>query len=166
MNDFKKGNFVNDAEKMRDFHRLTKEEFLQSYSYLTEEEYDNTRSIIGEIKGFVECEVGFYIIYGKWQKRYYPENTEDGYCFKDRVAFENKDGVCYIPEGDFEDYFEDFTERYDSECGYTYEEIEERVKERFLNAAPHIIEDYTEMVFDAVNWMYICTYLEEFEPEY
>ena len=42
MNDFKKGNFVNDAEKMRDFHRLTKEEFLQSYSYLTEEEYDNT----------------------------------------------------------------------------------------------------------------------------
>lgn len=38
MNDFKKGNFVNDAEKMRDFHRLTKEEFLQSYSYLTEED--------------------------------------------------------------------------------------------------------------------------------
>jgi hypothetical protein len=46
MNDFKKGNFVNDAEKMRDFHRLTKEEFLQSYSYLTEEEYDNTLSIV------------------------------------------------------------------------------------------------------------------------
>lgn len=46
MNDFKKGNFVNDAEKMRDFHRLTKEEFLQSYSYLTEEEYDNTSSIV------------------------------------------------------------------------------------------------------------------------
>lgn len=45
MNDFKKGNFVNDAEKMRDFHRLTKEEFLQSYSYLTEEEYDNTKAI-------------------------------------------------------------------------------------------------------------------------
>lgn len=46
MNDFKKGNFVNDAEKMRDFHRLTKEGFLQSYSYLTEEEYDNTSSIV------------------------------------------------------------------------------------------------------------------------
>lgn len=46
MNDFKKGNFVNDAEKMRDFHRLTKEEFLQSYSYLTEEEYDNTYKLV------------------------------------------------------------------------------------------------------------------------
>ena len=46
MNDFKKGNFVNDAEKMRDFYRLTKEEFLQSYSYLTEEEYDNTYKLV------------------------------------------------------------------------------------------------------------------------
>lgn len=46
MNDFKKANFVNDAEKMRDFHRLTKEEFLQSYSYLTEEEYDNTLELV------------------------------------------------------------------------------------------------------------------------
>lgn len=46
MNDFKKANFANDAEKMRDFHRLTKEEFLQSYSYLTEEEYDNTLELV------------------------------------------------------------------------------------------------------------------------
>ena len=34
--------FVNDGEKMRDFFDLTKEEFLESYSYLTEEEYDAT----------------------------------------------------------------------------------------------------------------------------
>ena len=35
-------NFLNDKEKMIDFKILTKEEFLKSYSYLTEEEYDNT----------------------------------------------------------------------------------------------------------------------------
>ena len=34
--------FIDDDEKMIDFVLLTKEEFLQSYSYLTEEEYDAT----------------------------------------------------------------------------------------------------------------------------
>jgi hypothetical protein len=31
--------FNDDKEKMKDFYSLTKEEFLKSYSYLTEEEY-------------------------------------------------------------------------------------------------------------------------------
>lgn len=35
--------FIDDEEKMRDFKELTKEEFLQTYSYLTEEEYDATQ---------------------------------------------------------------------------------------------------------------------------
>ena len=34
--------FADDEEKMADFKILTKEEFLFSYSYLTEEEYDLT----------------------------------------------------------------------------------------------------------------------------
>lgn len=38
----KAASFINDEEKMRDFKELTKEEFLESYSYLTEEEYDIT----------------------------------------------------------------------------------------------------------------------------
>lgn len=41
-NEFKNTDFINDKEKMRDFKILSKEEFLESYSYLTEEEYDNT----------------------------------------------------------------------------------------------------------------------------
>lgn len=32
-----KGNFIGDKEKMYDFTRLTKEEFMLSYSYLTGE---------------------------------------------------------------------------------------------------------------------------------
>ena len=39
---FEKDNFYEDLEKMDDFRCLTKYEFLGSYSYLTEEEYDNT----------------------------------------------------------------------------------------------------------------------------
>ena len=38
--------FVDDGEKMRDFFDLTKEEFLSSYSYLTEEEYDATAEYV------------------------------------------------------------------------------------------------------------------------
>ena len=38
----KNTDFLNDAEKMRDFTYITKEEFLASYSYITEDEYDNT----------------------------------------------------------------------------------------------------------------------------
>ena len=34
--------FLKDEEKMRDFRILSKDEFLNSYSYLTEEEYDDT----------------------------------------------------------------------------------------------------------------------------
>lgn len=43
--DFTDGNFIDDAEKMRDFKELSKEEFLKSYSYLTEAEYDNTMEV-------------------------------------------------------------------------------------------------------------------------
>ena len=41
--DIKNANFLNDMEKMNDFKILTKKQFLQSYSYLTEQEYDNTQ---------------------------------------------------------------------------------------------------------------------------
>ena len=34
--------FIDDSEKMKDFIKLTKKEFLESYSYLTAEEYDET----------------------------------------------------------------------------------------------------------------------------
>lgn len=36
------GSFIGDAEKMRDFKELTKDDFLASYSYLTEAEYNAT----------------------------------------------------------------------------------------------------------------------------
>ena len=40
---WKKGkDFLDDQEKMADLFELTKDEFLESYSYLTEEEYDET----------------------------------------------------------------------------------------------------------------------------
>ena len=40
--------FADDTEKMIDFYALTKEEFLSSYSYLTEEEYNATVIYVDE----------------------------------------------------------------------------------------------------------------------
>ncbi len=36
----KMNNFLDDEAKMRDFYKLSKDEFLASYSYLTEQEWD------------------------------------------------------------------------------------------------------------------------------
>lgn len=44
--------FCSDAEKMRDFFLLTKKEFLDSYSYLTEEEYNLTLEAVKTINLF------------------------------------------------------------------------------------------------------------------
>jgi hypothetical protein len=41
--------FIDDVEKISDMLILSKEEFLASYSYLTEDEYDETASAIMEI---------------------------------------------------------------------------------------------------------------------
>ncbi len=35
--------FTDDEDKMKDFDELTKEDFLSSYNYITEEEYNLTR---------------------------------------------------------------------------------------------------------------------------
>lgn len=46
--------FCDDAEKMRDFHVLSKKAFLDSYSYLTEEEYELTRRKVAEFRAMEE----------------------------------------------------------------------------------------------------------------
>ena len=42
INVINESNFIDDEEKMIDFNTITKEQFLNSYSYITELEYDNT----------------------------------------------------------------------------------------------------------------------------
>lgn len=46
--------FLDDEEKMIDFRALTKEEFLESYSYLTEAEYDATAEALVQAEKPVE----------------------------------------------------------------------------------------------------------------
>ncbi len=50
MTDMATVSFISDAEKMADFKRLSKREFLSSYSYLTEGEYDATLKYLTWLK--------------------------------------------------------------------------------------------------------------------
>ncbi len=51
--------FINDKEKMKDFMILSKEDFLKSYSYLRESDYDSTMQQLillnAAIQNFAEC---------------------------------------------------------------------------------------------------------------
>jgi len=42
MEEENESNFLLDEEKMKDFKRLSKKDFLKSYSYLTKKEYEET----------------------------------------------------------------------------------------------------------------------------
>ena len=46
MNEFINENFINDKCKIADMLLLTRNQFLDSYSYLTEDEYNNTYNLI------------------------------------------------------------------------------------------------------------------------
>lgn len=43
--------FLDDEDKMRDYFELTKDEFLKSYSYLTEDDYDATTKALEKSNG-------------------------------------------------------------------------------------------------------------------
>lgn len=51
--------FINDKEKMKDFMILSKEDFLKSYSYLRESDYNSTMQQLillnAAIQNFTEC---------------------------------------------------------------------------------------------------------------
>lgn len=55
-------NFIDDKEKMKDLFELSKDDFLKMYSYLKEEEYENTIDKLWKELGdvFVD-ETGVYI---------------------------------------------------------------------------------------------------------
>lgn len=44
--------FINDQEKMIDFFTITKEEFIESYSYITDDEYEATKQDVLNRSGY------------------------------------------------------------------------------------------------------------------
>lgn len=50
------GSFIDDKEKINDIFNLSKEEFLNSYSYLTEEDYQATIDDLWEDFGYIDID--------------------------------------------------------------------------------------------------------------
>lgn len=78
--------FIDDKEKMKDLFNLSRNDFLKMYSYLKEEEYDNTLDIMWEKFGDIPVdengitiEQDFYI----WKKG--TEKEEIWHWFDDRI---------------------------------------------------------------------------------
>lgn len=74
--------FIHDVEKMRDFKKLGKDEFLQSYNYLTEKEYDATAKDMQRVEAALtgtekrgEAMNNFITHYGREQKLLESEYT-------------------------------------------------------------------------------------------
>lgn len=82
-------NFIDDKEKMHDLLWLTREQFLKTYSYITEEEYNNTLDLMWEQLGNIpvneigeNIEENFY----NWEKgakkekiwHWFDDRVEDG----------------------------------------------------------------------------------------
>ena len=70
------------------------------------------------------------------------KKTDNGYCFKDRQAFNNKKGICYIPEL--------------SDQKYTYLD--------FLRIANNN-KTLAQNLFDIVDWQHPETLLDEWSIE-
>lgn len=68
--------FTNDMDKMRDFYKLSKEEFLQSYSYLDEKEYDLTAEKVSNMQNKV-------VLYGETSAEITDMLTERVRCAAD-----------------------------------------------------------------------------------
>lgn len=126
---------LNDASNQvnRTVYERAKDEgrLLRAVDTFSSRQHDDG-SVIGEI--LTEQENG--------EQYYHCEKgvSEQGFIFKDPVAFRNKKGICYIPERDF---FED---------GFTYNE--------FLEIAEGS-DDVAEMLFEMVDWQSPYSLLDE-----
>jgi hypothetical protein len=68
--------FIDDQEKMVDFFKLTKEEFLLSYSYLSEKEYDETKREVEKRNVKIDL-----FTYSEWFKnKIYVSPNDNIYC--------------------------------------------------------------------------------------
>lgn len=79
-------NFIDDKEKINDLLWLTREQFLKSYSYITEAEYNNTLDIMWQELGDIPVNESGTIIeksFYNWEKG--TEKEKIWHWFDDRL---------------------------------------------------------------------------------
>ena len=81
--------FTTDKEKMRDYHLLSKDEFLKTYSYLDESEYDATAKLVKRKKPNLS----------RYQFAEIPNNQEGQAFIGQLKAYLNKDRYHVVVKG-------------------------------------------------------------------
>ena len=121
--DYSNNDFINDAEKMRDFPVLTKEEFLASYSYLTEAEYDNTVELYQQRFLDILDKMGYKLVENDNGESYSVYDVHNGAYKEDHdgniLLFSNAQDICTAPliETELkENYLNDLNESAEREC--------------------------------------------------
>lgn len=69
----------------------------------------------------IDVTVGYKIVEGGKQTKYFAGDTGEGMCYKDLDAYKNNDDICYISECEFDG--EGWGVEYRDGLGYTREEI-------------------------------------------
>lgn len=109
-------------------------------------------------------------------KFYKLEPTFNGYCYKNVEAFENKKGICYIPE--FNTLNQDYDTEYKIPVGkedeyscYTYDDIRNEVKDELAinyydsGYTDKTVDHITRIVFDMIDWQHPSSLLAEINWE-
>ena len=73
--------FINDEEKIQDYFKLTKDEFLESYSYLTEEDYNATTKALEKLGNISRIDILKEMLINKFNEINYDEAKEDVISF-------------------------------------------------------------------------------------
>ena len=152
LDDNRSSDFLDDIEKMSDFVVLSKEQFLESYSYLTEKEYDDTVNAIKNspddlYKYYIRCELQCDIPQGVDEESVDIGDATEIYKYKDsyRAAYErvvlasndeearnNADYLCL--EADFGDLY-----IYDRPALFsTLDKVKYDIGEKLASDKPHI----------------------------
>ena len=123
----------------------------------------------------INTTIGSKEVYENGETRYYYGPTDDGWCFKDKDAWDRKE-ICYIPEVDFRQprgvmtrgVMKDYVTA-DYSIGYIRSEIEDIVRETLEALELPFSEDFVQQkarcVFDVATWESIGVVVERIDWE-
>ena len=97
-------NFIDDKEKINDLLWLSRGQFLNSYSYITEKEYDNTLNLMWEQLGNIPTNENGTLIeedFYNWEKgaekekiwHWFDDRLEEFKYYNDRITYAES---CFI----------------------------------------------------------------------
>ena len=115
----------------------------------------------------IDVSVGFKVVEEGKDTWYFADDTIEGMCYKDKMAWDNNDDICYIPESEFDG--DGWGMEYKEGLGYTKEEVLNIVRDEMRWNYEGIPEDecfilhIAESLFQEVEWESIGVALDRID---